>query len=173
MHVHGTDGLHIKYDNEAEKLALYWGESKLYQNFSEAIDACLESLGPFLSDDSKAANRRDLQLFRDNLDLLDESLEDELLNFLNPEHPHFNKVQFRGVCLIGFDEEMYPNEPNQKNSSKLKAEMEEALDQWVEKVKEKIKKRASLDSFYIEIFLIPLPSAQGFRDAFREEVGNG
>lgn len=172
VHIHGTDGLHIKYDSEINKLALYWGESKLYADIGQAMSDCLDSIKPYLVDDSKAPNDRDLQLFRDNLDLLDDSLETELLNYLNPDHPNFNRMQFRGVCLIGFDDDRYPASPNQKAQLDLENEIRASIADWSNKLKTRLTSRSPLESFILDIFLVPLPSVQNFRDAFLEEVKN-
>lgn len=172
MHIHGTDGLHIKYDKSISKLALYWGESKLYADIDHAMADCLDSIKPYLVDDSKSANERDLQLFRDNLDLVDSDLEAELLNYLNPDHPNFNKMQFRGVCLIGFDDDRYPSLPNSKAQSVVENEIRESVANWSNKLKTKLISRSPLETFVLDIFLVPLPSVQIFRNAFLEEVKN-
>lgn len=172
VHIHGTDGLHIKYDTSINKLALYWGESKLYSDIGEAMTDCLDSIKPYLVDSSKNTNDRDLQLFRDNLDLIDNDLETELLNYLDPDHPNFNKMQFRGVCLIGFDDDRYPALPNQKAQSVLENEIRASITNWSGKLKTRLTSRSPLDTFILDIFLVPLPSVQSFRDVFLEEVKN-
>lgn len=172
VHFHGVDGLHIKYDNSINKLALYWGESKMYKDIGSAISDCLDSIKPFLIDDTKKSNLRDLQLFQDNLDLVDNELEDQLINYLDPDHANFNKMQFRGVCLVGFDEGRYPTIPNQKTHEILSLELKSSIQGWKDKLQKRLLKRKPLDTFILEIFLIPLPSVQLFRDAFLEEVKN-
>ena len=172
MHIHGTDGLHIKYDKLIDRLALYWGESKLYSDIGRAMTDCLDSIKPYLEDSSKTANDRDLQLFRDNLDLIDTDLETELLNYLDPDHPNFNKMQFRGVCLIGFDDDRYPTLPNQKVQSVLEDEIRASIIDWSDKLKTRLNSRSPLETFILDIFLLPLPSVQSFRDVFLEEVKN-
>lgn len=172
VHIHGTDGLHIKYDTVVKKLALYWGESKLYTDIGQAMTECLDSIKPYLVDSSKGTNDRDLQLFRDNLDLIDGDLENELLNYLDPDHPNFNKMQFRGICLIGFDDDRYPTLPNQKVQIVLENEVRASIDDWTSKLKTRLNSRNPLDTFILDIFMVPLPSVQNFRDVFLEEVKN-
>lgn len=172
VHFHGIDGLHIKYDKSIGKVALYWGESKMYKDIGSAITDCLDSIKPYLIDDSKNTNSRDLQLFQDNLDLVDGELEEQLLNYLNPDHHNFNNLQFRGVCLVGFDDGRYPAIPNQKNYDILSQELQSSIIDWKGKIQERLLDRSPLHTFTLEIFLIPMPSVQHFRDAFLEEVKN-
>ncbi|WP_139768605.1 HamA C-terminal domain-containing protein, partial [Salmonella enterica] len=46
MHYHGADGVHIGVDNQSQKLCLYWGESKLYSDLTQAIYKCMKSISP-------------------------------------------------------------------------------------------------------------------------------
>jgi len=55
MHVHGADGLHVGVDTEAKRLVLYWGESKIYANATDAIRKCLSSLAPMLRTDENGS----------------------------------------------------------------------------------------------------------------------
>lgn len=50
MHFHGADGVFLG-KTENNNLALYWGESKIYEHFSTAVEDCLNSL-----------NRRNIQI---------------------------------------------------------------------------------------------------------------
>lgn len=173
MHYHGVDGVHAYYDKEIDKLALYWGESKLYQNVNEAIKNCFESLGPYLCNTGGSASpiQRDLHLFRDNLDLLDETLENALLKFLDKDSPEYNKLEYRGVCLIGFDNKEYPTKPNSVSMNAIKAKIENEIEKWNEQLSTKLKDNTPLESFVIHIFLLPFPSVQEFRNAFLKELG--
>ncbi|AAS39785.1 TPA: DUF1837 domain-containing protein [Bacillus cereus] len=174
MHYHGADGIHIGYDRNTKKLALYWGESKLYKSFDSALKNCLDSLKPFLFDDggTQASQNRDLQLITDNLDLCNEELEDAILDFLNPNSPSFKKMQYRGVCLIGFDNGAYPLVPNSKDEDSVLNEIKDELGRWEKKLEKQIKNRTPLDSFILEVFLVPFPCVKTFRDSFLGELAN-
>lgn len=171
MHVHGSDGIHAGV-NEHGNLALYWGESKLYKKVNEAVKACFTSLAPFLIDPggSSATQERDLQLMRDGLILNDQDLLEALKHFLDPDDPMFNKMEYRGLCLVGFDSSAYPTSPNSKQTQNLKLNIERSF----EKNKKEISNRVNserLHSFTIEIFCLPFPSVEEFRKAFRNELG--
>ncbi|HOV66666.1 MAG TPA: DUF1837 domain-containing protein, partial [Bacillota bacterium] len=171
MHVHGSDGIHAGV-NEHGNLALYWGESKLYQNVNEAIKACFASLAPFLLDPggSDATQERDLQLMRDGLSLNDPDLLEALKHFLDPDDPMFNKMEYRGLCLVGFDSDSYPTSPNSREAQNLKLSIEESFENNKKQISERVKSE-QLQSFTIEIFCLPFPSVEKFRMAFRNELG--
>lgn len=167
VHYHGSDGLHVGFDEDSKKLALYWGESKLYQSIDSAISNCLDSIKPFLFDEGYLGpTARDMQLITTNLDVISEELEEILLRFLDPTDPMFKRLQYRAVCLIGFDEAAYPIGPNQKVEDQVLYEINKTLIKWQSKLSTKIKNRNPLDTFKLEMFLIPFPSVEEFRKAF-------
>jgi len=171
MHVHGCDGIHAGV-SDTGGLALYWGESKLYQNAASAIRACFSGLAPFLLDDggSRAAQERDLQLMRDNLSLTDPQLVNALKRYLDPDDPLFNRMEYRGLGLVGFDSDSYPVSPSSKRTEEVKAEIEVSF----ERNKQQMLNRVTaerIESFTVEVFCIPFPSVESFRHAFRSELG--
>lgn len=167
MHYHGVDGIHAEYDSTTDMLALYWGESKIYEKLPLAITNCFKSLKEYLqvAGGSDAPQERDLQLVKDNLDLNDSKLEDAIKKYFDKGDPLFNKMQYRGVCLIGFDCDKYPT-PNQMNSSQLKALITAEVNNWHTSIENGIKKHTHLDTFIIHVFLVPFPSAETFRQEF-------
>lgn len=174
MHVHGTDGIHATLDPQTHKLALYWGEAKLYQSLDRAITSCLKSIAPFFDDGgSGSARTRDLHLLRDNLDLVDEDMEDALLTFLDPVHRNYKRLEFRGACLIGFNNDSYPTTPHTKVEAEVRQEVSKAFSEWKRKLKNGIVKNAPMDRFVLEVFFVPFPSVDAFRKAFLEEIRNG
>ncbi|WP_340673043.1 DUF1837 domain-containing protein [Brevibacillus agri] len=174
LHYNGSDALHMTFDKKSQKLALYWGESKLYKSVDKAITDCLDSIRPFLCDDGGSNSRqtRDLQLMSSFLDLGDPDLESALLRYLDPDDPHFNKLQYRGACLIGFDETFYPQKPNTKSEEEVIEEVRSSLENWGKKLSNKIINRTPLDSIIMEIFLVPFPSVEEYRKSFLGEIQN-
>jgi hypothetical protein len=172
MHYHGVDGIHAEFDKQNDVLALYWGESKLYKNVDEVVSACFNSLKEYLINPNGAESpqERDLQLIKDGLDLVDPQLEEAIVQYFNKDNPNFNKLQYRGVCLVGFDCDKYPADPNQMASGDLKKIVEKELDKWVKSVGNEIGNHATLDTFHIHIFLIPFPSVEAFRDYFLKSL---
>ena len=172
MHVHGSDGIHVGVNKSNGNLALYWGESKLYKDAAAAVRECFASLAPFLRDSggSGAAQERDLQLMRDGIDFDDTQLEEAMKHYLDPDDPMRNKLEYRGLCLVGFDSDAYPTEPNSKEVEQVKQDIEKVFDER----KGHIQKRVTAEkihSFEIQVFCLPFPSIEDFRKPLRFELG--
>lgn len=167
LHYNGADGVHLGYDSENQKLNIYWGEAKLYQNHGEAIKNCFESIAPFLA--SNGSHRvRDLDLLTSNLSTFEEGFAEAIINYLDPDHPSYNSLEFKGVCLIGFDYTKYPNEQRLKKQQEVLSEILRDLDGWVYKLKTAIDGHQDLNKMVIEVFILPFPSVSDFRSAFLE-----
>ncbi len=170
MHFHGADGLHV--GSESGNLILYWGESKLHANPTNAIRECLESISPLLNSEGgiDAANNRDIQLLQRGVDFNNPEIDAALKSFLDPSHENFRKTEFRGICLVGFDDEAYPSTPNEKELTKVISEIALKIPKWDGQVRKRVSIER-LESFNIHFFYLPFPSIENFRKAFRIEVG--
>ena len=161
MHVHGSDGIHGKVLPDGN-LALYWGEAKLYGDLGSAVRSCFEGIAPYLRDLTGERRKRDVLLLRDNLDVGDPDLAEALRRFFVEEAPESARVQFRAACLVAFDREDYPNADDQKVVDEL---MEAIVNQVTSRVS-----HHSLDRFEIEVFCLPFPSVQDFRDSVQRSL---
>lgn len=173
MHVHGIDGLHVRFDKERQELSLFWGESKMKGEFSAAVKSGLSDLHPFLCGDPTKARERDLQLVRDNVDLLDDELEDALVEYLDPDSSRAASTIHRGTCLIGFDATNYPTTANTHELDAVVASVAKSFGRWRKAVHTRISELDALDSAIVDVFLVPLPSTDQFRQAFLERLGLG
>lgn len=159
VHYHGADGIHVGIGEDG-KLELYWGESKLYQKFNDALSKCIESIKPYLIRDS---GHEDLLLLQTHLDLADEKRTKALKILLDKDNPAFNDVRYCGLCFIGFDEDLYKKETT-----------EERLKDFCKKVQEQIASKltsSQLSDFRIHFFCLPVESVEGFRKLFLDKLG--
>jgi len=172
MHFHGADGIHGTYDPGTEMLAVYWGESKLYANASSAIDKCFKSLAPIVLPDgsSTSPQSRDLQLLKDNLDLANPELEAAILDFLDPDNPKFNQLNYRGVALVGFNTKSYMPGKSPLVEADIATALSKSVKSWHGSTTRHIGKN-NLTDITIELFCIPFPSVSEFRKAFLKELG--
>lgn len=170
MHVHGADGLHAGVDPANGRLLLYWGESKIYGDVTSAVRDCLASVGPMLS--SYSAGERDLQLLQRYADLDNPELEAALKKFLDPDSEAFNSLEFRGLCLVGFDCDAYPAGPSKTVLATMAQQIANALPGWKGHVAKRVVEE-KLDTFAMHFIFVPFPSADGFRDMLREQLGLG
>ena len=165
MQVHGSDGIHAKIEHNGT-LALYWGESKLMKNQSSAFAECFASTAPFLTQQSTA---QDLLLIRTYADIGNFALRQALLDYFDSGKPQSAKLEMRAACLIGFPIEDYPVLPG---DSRTIAKIDLELAKWRTEVSAKIA-AFGLQSYTIEVFLVPLPSESEFRTAIREALNGG
>lgn len=168
MHYHGVDGIHAEYDKSQDVLALYWGESKMYSDINSAMSECFKSLKEYLlhEDGHNSPQQRDLQLAKDGLDLNDPDLEGLLVRYFDKDDSLNNKLQYRGICLIGFDSKKYPTKPNTVATNDVLSEIQKEIDDWKTKLSKKIKSHTNLETFIIHVFLIPFPDVETFRSEF-------
>lgn len=172
MHYHGADGLHVGVDPEKNKLCLYWGESKLYEDATQAVYSCMKSLAPLLlgTGGIGSPEERDLQLLSQYMNVEDENLESALKRFLDPDSPDFNKVEFRGLCLVGFDSKDYPDGPNIKSVEQIKELLQAQVAGWKKSVGRRITAE-NIGGFAVHVFMLPFPSVDKFRISLKSALG--
>lgn len=168
MHIHGADGLHAGVDERTGKLLLYWGESKIFGDVTSAVRDCLKSLAPMLQ--NHEASTRDLQLLQRHLNVDNDDLENALKKFLNPDDPAFNSLEFRGLCLVGFDCDAYPEVPSKTELKAVVSAITSTLPAWKQHVAKRVKEE-KIDAFSMHFLFVPFPSADEFRKLFREHLG--
>ena len=167
MHVHGSDGVHASLQDDGI-LDLYWGESKLYQNSSQAFTDCFESIAPFLDPVQYETRKRDLLLVREHLNVDDEEVVARLIRYFDETNPESIKVRWNGVCLVGFDVINYPNVAAAVDAelTKITAQVE----RWQRAILNRVDEN-NLLTVAIDVFCIPVPSVMQLRQAVRARVG--
>lgn len=170
IHFHGADGVYAGL-NENNKLVLFWGESKIYSDRSQAAEDCYSSMAKLLIPQAGDPDEqdRDLELLRDYSDLGDPELTKQFQEWLQKDNPAFNDVDFGGVCLIGFDEKEYPNKPKIKDSKALHNAISKKISSYNKTISHYTEKH-SVSSFQLISVCIPIPSAEDFRKQFLEIV---
>lgn len=171
MHYHGADGVYAGVTSDGI-LKLYWGESKLYNDASAAIRACLESLAPFLiePDHEGAERERDLILLADKADLSKPDLTEALKRYFDKNSPQSKRVRYCGVALVGFDTDFYPADQAKAVEDEIIGAARAGLEVWRAAIGQRLKTE-KLSQVDIELFCLPLPSADGFRAAFLTAMG--
>lgn len=171
MHYHGADGVYAGVSNEG-MLKLYWGESKIYNDATTAIRDCMTSLAPFLiePESEEAGRERDLLLLSDKADLGDPSLIEALKKYFDKSSVMSKRVQYCGVALVGFDAPFYPKDNAKAVAEEIVHSSRTALAGWISTIGKRITLE-KLDQMEIQIFCIPLPSADGFRSSFLRAMG--
>jgi hypothetical protein len=174
VHYQGADGIHVKFDSANDTLNLYWCESKMYQEMSTAMDDCLKSVKGYLLDvqSAKSVQQRDLELITSNINanVNNEDLENALVRYFDKNDDLSNKIEYKAVCFIGFDRDVYMLNGILMSTKEIKATIESKVAKWYEALGEKIKKHEKLHLKEMHIFLMPFPSVEEFRKYFLSEI---
>lgn len=174
VHYQGADGVHVKFDSVNEKLNLYWGESKMYKKMSSAMDDCLKSIKGYLLDSQSTVSvqQRDLELITSNIsaNINDEDLENALVRYFDKDDDMSNSIEYKGVCFIGFDRNVYKTKGEFKSTAEIKQTIEEKIAEWYKTLGSKIKSHDKLKLKELHIFLMPFPSVEKFRQHFLSEI---
>jgi hypothetical protein len=171
MHYHGADGVYASVDEDGV-LKLYWGESKVYKDVTDAVRDCLKSLAPFLSEPEgeSSGRERDLVLLSSKADLNDPNLTAAFRKYFDRTSPLSNRVRYCGLAMIGFDANFYPAADTEAVADKIAAAAKAELSSWAKKVGSRIGEE-KLGNYEIEFLFIPLPSVDEFRQTFLEKLG--
>lgn len=171
MHVHGADGVHGTVDPDSGRLALYWGESKIYGDATTAIRDCLASIAPMLLEiGPHGQSTRDLQLLDRAIDLNDDSLEEALRKYLDPRDPAFLELEIRGLCLVGFDCTAYEGQMSGAAQQAIVDAIASLLPSWKASIARRIREE-TLQNFAMHFICVPFPSADDFRVQMRIALG--
>lgn len=176
MHYQGADGIHFKYNEENDSLDLYWGESKMEKTISSALRNCFKSITPFLTDPNSynSTQNRDLELITTNIseNINNKKLEDFLVNYFDLNNDCSNRLNFKGICFIGFDVDNYPSKIKEKTSKQLFDEFKSKISDWNNSIEIQANNYPDIKNFDINIFLMPFDSVEDMRSKFLELVNH-
>lgn len=172
MPVHGMDGIHARVD-DCGSLVLYWGESKLHDDFSGALESALTTVKEIQS--SYDAQSRELNLVQDHHSFgpEDHALVSALLNYLDYRSPKSNQYSRSFACLIGFDfhayekvRELGPEAAEEKFIALCNDRIASALSLIESKIAS-----SGMSDLNFEFFLMPFPSVAKLRTEFYAVTG--
>ena len=170
MHYHGSDGVYAEARPDGG-LNVYWGESKIYGDPTDAIRECLSSLAPFLVDPDAmtSARERDVLLVNEFANFTDERLVDALRAAFQPDDAHSLQTRHCGIALTAFDCGAYGGAAAPTLDQIVKA-MTAELPRWVRAVGRRVAAE-NLATFDVHFICVPLPEAEAFRTAFLKQLG--
>lgn len=171
MPVHGTDGIHARFDKNLNKLIIYWGESKCHKTLGSGLKDALESIKEFVEGGQE---KREIEIVSDHLDLGKHGAEaqDAILQYLDPYTKESNERITVFSCLLVFDAPDLKSEITDpdKIEAEFIADVNSAVDSFINSIKTKAED-SGLGAKRFEFFLIPVPSVQKFRDDFQANIG--
>lgn len=176
MPVHGTDGIHASYNDTSGELTLYWGESKLYQQLSTALDRVCASIISFIGEENGIKPRdRDIQIIKDHISIDNNRAKEELLKYFDPYEDQSNNINERFACFVGFDfnplskmDKMDKREVENYFKGEYLNRIETACNLFEEKIREN-----KIDKLKYTFFLIPFKDVEEVRIKFLRKLGIG
>jgi hypothetical protein len=176
MPVHGSDAIHIMRGSQEGSICLIWGESKIYQQLSTALDEVCNSVSGFLDEkEGRNARDRDIDIIKEHMDVEDPVLRRALLDYFDPYSEAGNNLEEAYACFVGFD---YSSVYRQLASMAPNKREEFFKEEYLKRIKtacqlfgEKLKYRG-LSHLRIYYFLIPFPSVEDFRTKFFHHLGD-
>jgi hypothetical protein len=172
MPVHGSDGIHIKYDEASDRLIFLWGEAKLHAKIDDALASAIESISNTIK---YSKQKDDISLVRRYFDLsgLLSSSREKILSYLNPlDEAYKNKIDV-SACLIGFDFDGF-TELSAVPADKVEAAFLESLTREISKAKGTLAAKLSkygVTHHAMEVFFFPVESVSQLRVDFQNVIG--
>lgn len=168
MHYHGLDGIFVSVNTAENKLRLHFGESKLHKTCAGSIRECIKSISPILQDQGGLSEgRRDFYLINTVPDLGDQNLTNAFVNFLDPSHEDYMSPEVCAVLLAGFNAKNYPAF---KRDGVISDEAIRDLNINIKAIESSIG-IDDLGPFFVDLFLLPFPCIDDFREKLRNELG--
>ncbi|WP_131803440.1 DUF1837 domain-containing protein [Mesorhizobium sp. LCM 4577] len=175
MPVHGTDGIHLGYDEAKDLLTVYFGESKIYQSFSSAADAAFTSMAELLANAGQISREIEILNNLSDLNSLSPSFQAKIAEYINPYSTSKLTLQKRIVhaCLLGFEYAAYNRilalEPD-KVAPSFEKQYRKRIGSACRVIERHYGKRLPVTT-NLHLFLLPFPSLKEFRAAFYGKLG--
>lgn len=172
MPIHGSDGIHFRFDEATGGLTLLWGESKCYASVTGAISEAVKSVAENLEHQKM---RQELFLIEQHGDLsaFSEAGQKAILSFLDPYDENYNKRIDRSVILIAFDFQRFAD-MNALKPSDVEAAFEAALRVELAACASRLDGHLTthgIQHHALDVFFLPVPSVHEFRAGFQDKIG--
>lgn len=170
VHYHGADGVYAEARADGG-LNIYWGESKVHANATDAIRDCLKSLAPFLIEPEAIGGSRsqDVLLINEFANFTDERLVAGLRAALDPDSPESLTTRRCGIALTAFDCGGYDCEP-EPTLDVIEAAIKGLLPKWTDQIGRRVVAEKLVD-FDLHFICVPMPAAEEFREYFLKQLG--
>lgn len=164
----GSDGIHMCWNEQDERVDLFFGEAKLYQDVGGAITSALRSIDTF---HDNGMQQHEFSMVTKHFKYTDVNVKAAVTQLLEFGAPT-GDIRINHACLIGYDWREYGNLPKMATSV-LTDEFRKRYLADSQRLHEHLQKR--FDTFQkkhlrFEVFFIPFPTVQDFRDAFNKAL---
>jgi hypothetical protein len=175
MPVHGADGVHARWDSEGNRLVVIFGESKVHATIHGALKAAADSIGSFVADvNGRKTYELELTTTHIDLDGFSEEYKDELIRYLHPfATEEGTRRHERFAILLAYTSSGYAKLDKVKAAEAEKAFVADYTEKLLPALRlaKKHLGEAGVELETVDLFVLPLPDAQVFRDKFYEVLG--
>jgi hypothetical protein len=161
---HGSDGIHLNWNQQAGILEMYFGEAKLEKSISSALSHMLESVESL---HRQGLLDHEIGLVTSHYKYANEKMRQQVLRLIDRQDPASN-FRITHACLIGYDCDKYAS---LGTGSIAALEKEFRIRYTADRPRLVKLLRRRLESFTkpelrFEVFFLPFRNVQEFRDAF-------
>jgi hypothetical protein len=163
----GSDGVHLRWDEDAGILELLFAESKIWQSFSDALRDAFESIEKFHDSRTK---QHEVNTFTTGFANLGEDLQKKVVSYIEGEN--VSNCRLAQACLIGFDWSEYDCLMDGRRADFIR-EFDDRYRAWAAGIRDSL--NSKLKAFKhkhlrFEFFILPFKDVQAFRNWFLEEL---
>jgi hypothetical protein len=165
---HGSDGIHMKWNEPEDIVDLYFGESKLYQDVGQAMTAALASIKDF---HEKDIFQHECKMVTKHFKYAQPKIQHAVSELFDSGRPGVG-VRVNHACLIGYNWAEYGKLPTMAQQ-KLTEEFRTRYLADAPRLHQLLQTRFnawSKKDLRFEVFFLPFPTVQAFRDAFNKEL---
>lgn len=168
MELHGSDGVHMKWDAAEMILDVFYGESKVEKSAANALSNAFASIEQF---HLERQDDREVDIVTSHYKHAEDDLKKAILEIVT-RNTKAATSRINHACLIGFDAAEY-DQATGATRSDLEASFRSAYTADAPRLVKLLQKR--FDAFErkhlrFEVFFLPVPSVQAFRDEFHQAL---
>lgn len=164
----GSDGIHMCWNEKDKLVDLFFGEAKLYQDVGGAITAALESIDKF---HDNGMHQHEFSMVTKHFKYADANVKKAVTQLLELGVPT-GDIRINHACLIGYNWKEYGRIPKMAVAA-LTDEFRKRYLADSQNLHALLQKRFNTfqkTHLRFEVFFIPFPTVQEFRDAFNKAL---
>ncbi len=175
MPVHGTDGLHLGYDAASDQMTIYFGESKIFEKFSDAASSAFSSIADLINNTEQVTREIEILNNLSDIETVAEPFRSRIFDYINPysnSAATLNKCIVH-ACLLGFEYSAYKR-ILKKSPSEIKALFEKQYRKRIASACRVIERHYGKKlpvTTNLHLFLLPFPSMKDLRKLFYSKIG--
>lgn len=164
----GSDGIHLCWNEKDKLVDLFFGEAKLYQDVGSAITSALKSIDTFHDNDM---HQHEFSMVTKHFKHADANVKKAVAQLFEFGAPT-GDIRINHACLIGYNWKEYGSLPKVAAAA-LTDEFRKRYLEDSQNLHEHLQKRFNTfpkKHLRFEVFFIPFPTVQEFRDAFNKAL---